>query len=60
MAKGRIEPDAFCEAVAAAELQKKFDAGKVTATPEPGEQPAEPEEASKEPEKASTPSSSGL
>lgn len=31
---------------AAAELQKKFDAGKVTATPEPGEQPAEQEEAS--------------
>jgi hypothetical protein len=45
---------------AAAELQKKFDAGKVTATPESGEQSAEPEEASKEPEKASTPSSAGL
>jgi hypothetical protein len=29
---------------AAADLQKKFDAGKVTATPEPGEQPAEQEE----------------
>jgi hypothetical protein len=50
----------FVKQDAAAELQKKFDAGKVTATPEPGEQPAEPEESSKEPEKASTPFSAGL
>lgn len=50
----------FVKQDAAAELQKKFDAGKVTATPESGEQSAEPEEASKDPEKASTPSSAGL